>query len=112
MTFCDRALDGCLGFLLGALGGFLGFTSGVLVCSSVSPGFLCFSKELSGLACFPFGCPRGALEAPLASLWRALGVIWACLGVRLASPGKGLECSAFFLGGLRVVLRFASLACG
>ena len=39
-TFGLRALDGSLGFLLGALGDSLGLTSGALDCSSVYLGAL------------------------------------------------------------------------
>ena len=39
-TFCFRALDGCLGFLLVAFWGFIGLTSGALGCSTVSLGVL------------------------------------------------------------------------
>ena len=39
-TFCFRALDGCLGFLLVAFGGSVGLTSGALGGSSVCLGAL------------------------------------------------------------------------
>ena len=68
-TFCFRALDGCLGFLLVAFGGSIGFTSGALGSSSVSLGALLASFwELLGLAVLSFGCPRRLIGAPLASL--------------------------------------------
>ena len=43
-TFCLRALDGCLGFLLVAFGGSIGITSGALGGSSVSFGALLASS--------------------------------------------------------------------
>ena len=62
------ALGGSLGFFLGALGGSPGLTSGALCGCSVSLGVLLVSFwELLGFACFPFGCPRRPLGAPLAS---------------------------------------------
>ena len=68
-TFGFGALGGSLGFCLRALGGSLGFKSGALCGCSVSLGVLLGSfLKFSGLACFPFGCPRRPLGAPVASL--------------------------------------------
>ena len=68
-TFCLRALDVCLGFLLVAFGGSVGLTSGALGGSSVCLGALLASFwELLGLAVLSFGCPRRPIGAPLASL--------------------------------------------
>ena len=80
-TFCLRALDVCLGFLLVAFGGSVGLTSGALGGSSVCLGALLASFwELLGLAVLSFGCPRRLIGAPLASLWQAFGVILGVSG--------------------------------
>ena len=57
-TFGLRALDCSLGFLLGALGGSLGLTSGPLGCSAVSLGALLASFwMLLRLSSPPIRCP-------------------------------------------------------